>query len=63
MLGTKQQAAAHVESPHTGGGQVAEGSNTVLVGQKQLPFAREGDATTDQLHVKDNVQPDVLIGP
>jgi hypothetical protein len=62
MLGTKQQMAGHVESPHTGGGQVAQGSATVAVGPKQLPFARQGDVTTDQLFVKGNVQPDVFVG-
>lgn len=62
VLGTKQQMAPHVDSPHSGGGQIAQGSATVLVGPKQLPFAREGDPTTDQLFVKDDVQPDVFIG-
>ena len=61
MVGPGQNMAAHVESPHTGGGKIIEGSPTVFVGKKQLPFAREGDATNDQLHVKHDVQPNVLL--
>jgi hypothetical protein len=62
MLGTKQQMAAHVESPHTGGGQIAQGSSSVFVGPNQLPFARFGDPTNDDLFVKTDVQDDVFIG-
>lgn len=61
MVGPGQNMAAHVESPHTGGGKIVEGSPTVFVGKKQLPFAREGDATDDQLNVKHDVQPNVLL--
>lgn len=61
LLGTKQRMAAHVESPHTGGGQVAKGSDTVFVGTKQLAFARLGDPTTDNLNVKTGHEA-ILIG-
>lgn len=61
MLGTSQWMAAHVESPHTGGGQIEKGSGTVFVGQRQLAFARQGDPATDRLLVKEG-QPNVLIG-
>lgn len=62
MLGTDQHMAAHVESPHTGGGKIIEGSSTVFVGKQQLPFAREDDTTNDQYQVKQDVQDNVLIG-
>jgi hypothetical protein len=62
VLGTDQHMAAHVESPHTGGGKIIEGSRTVLVGQKQLAFARYGDTTNDQYQVIQDVQDNVLIG-
>ncbi|HTJ83949.1 MAG TPA: glucosaminidase domain-containing protein [Polyangiaceae bacterium] len=62
MLGSKQLMAAHVESPHTGGGKLAEGSSTVFVGRKLRPFSRQGDLTNDGLEVKHDVQDDVLIG-
>lgn len=62
VLGTDQHMAAHVESPHTGGGKIAEGSATVFVGRKQLAFARYGDTTNDQYQVVADVQDNVLIG-
>ena len=62
LLGTDQHAAAHVESPHTGGGKIAEGSATVFVGRNQLAFARHGDTTNDQYQVVDDVQENVLVG-
>jgi len=62
MLGPDQLMAAHVESPHTGGGKIAEGSSSVFVGPQRLPFARHGDPTNDKLFVKTDVQPDVFIG-
>jgi hypothetical protein len=61
VLGSKQWMAAHVESPHTGGGQIAKGSSTVFVGKRQLAFARKDDVATDRLFVKEG-QPNVLIG-
>jgi hypothetical protein len=61
MLGTKRWMAAHVESPHTGGGEIAKGSSTVFVGPRQLAFARKYDPATDNLFVKEG-QPNVLIG-
>ncbi|EYF08797.1 hypothetical protein [Chondromyces apiculatus] len=51
VLGSAQHQAAHVESPHTGGGRIAKGSPTVFVGKKMLAFARIGDPTTDNLNV------------
>lgn len=60
VLGTKQWMAAHLESPHTGGGKIAKGASTVFVGPKQLQFARKGDPATDNLYVKEG-QPNVLI--
>jgi hypothetical protein len=60
MLGSKQWMAAHLESPHTGGGRIAKACSTVCVGTKQLAFARKGDPATDQRFVKEG-QPDVLI--
>ncbi len=60
MLGTKQWMAAHVESPHTGGGKIVKGASTVFVGQKQLQFARKGDPANDQLYIKEG-QPNILI--
>jgi hypothetical protein len=60
VLGTKQWMAAHLESPHTGGGKIAEGSPTIFVGKRQLAFARKGDVATDRLFVKEG-QPNVLI--
>jgi flagellum-specific peptidoglycan hydrolase FlgJ len=62
MLGSAYLLAAHVESPHTGGGKIISGSPTVFVGKKKLPFARQGDVTNDSLQVKSDVQDDVLIG-
>ena len=62
MLGTDQHMAAHVESPHTGGGKIIEGSSTVFVGTKQLAFARQDDTTNDQYQVIQDVQDNVLIG-
>jgi hypothetical protein len=62
MLGTDQHMAAHVESPHTGGGKIVEGSPTVFVGNKQLAFARYGDTTNDKYQVVQDVQDNVLIG-
>ena len=62
MLGTDQHMAAHVESPHTGGGKVAEGSPSIFVGKQQLAFARYGDATTDSYKVNADVQENVLLG-
>jgi hypothetical protein len=61
LLGTKQRMAAHVQSPHTGGGKVAKGSDSVFVGTKQLAFARLGDPTTDKLNVKTGHEA-ILIG-
>ncbi|MFS8070529.1 MAG: hypothetical protein ACMG6S_29545, partial [Byssovorax sp.] len=61
LLGTTQRMAAHVESPHTGGGKVAKGSATVFVGPKQLAFARKGDPTTDNLNVKTGHEA-ILVG-
>ena len=61
MLGTDQHMAAHVESPHTGGGKIIQGSPTVFVGPKQLPFARESDPTNDNLFVKEDVQDNVFL--
>jgi hypothetical protein len=61
LLGTKQRMAAHVESPHTGGGKVAKGSVTVFVGPNQLAFARKGDPTTDNLNVKTGHEA-ILVG-
>ena len=54
--------AAHVQSPHQAGGQVAQGSATVFVGPDKLPFARKGDATTDMRFVWGDTQPDIFIG-
>lgn len=62
VLGTDQHMAAHVESPHTGGGKIVVGSATVFVGKKQLPFARHGDTTNDDYQVVSDVQDNVLIG-
>ncbi len=62
MLGKSYLIAAHVDSPHTGGGQIVTGSPTVFVGKKRRPFAREGDTTNDSLEVKTDLQDDVLIG-
>lgn len=62
MLGTDQHMAAHVESPHTGGGKIIVGSASVFVGKKQLPFARYGDTTNDGYQVIQDVQDNVLIG-
>ncbi len=61
LLGTAQRMAAHVQSPHTGGGKVAKGSDTVFVGPKQLAFARKGDPTTDNLDVKTGHEA-ILVG-
>lgn len=61
LLGTQQRVAAHVQSPHTGGGLVAKGSTSVFVGRKQLAFARLGDPTTDKLNVKTGHEA-ILIG-
>lgn len=62
MLGDKQLMAARVESPHTGGGKVIEGSSTVFVGRNKRPFARETDATSDGFEVRGDVQDNVFIG-
>ncbi|UQA59899.1 glucosaminidase domain-containing protein [Polyangium aurulentum] len=62
MLGTDKRMAAHVQSPHTGGGKIIEGSSTVFVGNKQLAFARYGDTTNDQYQVVQDVQDNVLVG-
>lgn len=62
VLGGKQWKAAHVSHPHEGGGKVVQGSVTVFVGKKQLPFARKGDVTSDLYTIKDDTQPDLLIG-
>lgn len=62
LLGTDQHMAAHVESPHTGGGKIIEGSASVFVGTKRLAFARLGDTTNDQYQVIQDVQDDVLVG-
>jgi hypothetical protein len=62
LIGAEQWKAAHVWSPHEGGGAIAQGSYSVLVGEKQLPFARKGDVTTDWYYVKGDTQPDVFIG-
>jgi flagellum-specific peptidoglycan hydrolase FlgJ len=62
MLGSGRLLAAHVDSPHTGGGKIVGGSQTVFVGKKLRPFARQGDPTNDSLEVKSDVQEDVLIG-
>jgi hypothetical protein len=59
--GTKLRMAAHVQSPHTGGGKVAKGSDSVFVGTKHLAFARLGDPTTDKLNVKTGHEA-ILIG-
>src|SRR5512132_21924 len=61
LLGTKQRMAAHVQSPHTGGGRVAKGSDSVVVGKTQLAFARLGDPTTDKLNVKTGHEA-ILVG-
>jgi len=62
MLGTDQHMAAHVDSKHTGGGKIIQGSDTVFVGKKQRKFARFGDATNDEYQVVTDVQDNVFIG-
>jgi hypothetical protein len=62
VLGSAQRVAARVESPHSGGGKVIEGSQTVFVGTEQLQMAREDDATDDGYHVKTAVHSDILVG-
>jgi hypothetical protein len=62
MLGFANKMAAHVDSQHTGGGQVAEGSSTVFVGPQRKPMARQGDATTDELFVRADVQENIFVG-
>jgi hypothetical protein len=62
LLGTDHHMAAHVESPHTGGGKIVEGSSTVFVGPRMLAFAREGDTTNDSYQVTSDVQENVLVG-
>jgi len=52
VLGTSQLMAAHVQTPHTGGGKIKEGSTSVFVGSMQLALARKGDPTTDNYKVK-----------
>src|SRR5262249_52291594 len=59
LLGTAMRMAAHVESPHTGGGKVIEGSQTVFVGPQQLQMSREGDASDDGYHLKTELQEDI----
>jgi hypothetical protein len=60
MLGVKRRMMAHLESPHTGGGAIADGNRTILVGRLQLAASRVGDATTDGLAVKTG-QEDVFM--
>jgi hypothetical protein len=62
VLGTEQRQAAHIQSKHTGGGKMVEGSATVFVGPSQLAFSRYGDTTNDQYQVITDVQDDVLVG-
>ncbi len=62
LLGVDRHMAAHVESPHTGGGKIVEGSPTVFVGRNRLAFARHGDTTNDGYQVISDVQDDVLLG-
>src|SRR5262249_18456091 len=62
VLGPQQRMAAHVESPHTGGGKVIEGSETVFVGPKQLAMSREGDSSDDGYVLKTDVHSDILVG-
>jgi hypothetical protein len=62
MLGPATRMAAHVESPHTGGGKVIEGSKTVFVGPQKQAMSREGDASDDGYHLKTDVHSDILVG-
>jgi hypothetical protein len=62
LLGKAMRVAAHVESPHTGGGKVIEGSQTVFVGPKRLQMAREDDASNDGYHLKTELHDDILVG-
>jgi hypothetical protein len=52
LMSEAQLTAAHVETPHTGGGKVKQGSPGVFIGERQLAFARIGDPTTDGFNVK-----------
>ncbi len=62
LLGTDRHMAAHVDTPHTGGGKLVEGSPTIFVGPKQRRFARYGDTTNDGYQVVADVQDDVFLG-
>jgi hypothetical protein len=61
VLQGSQNMAAHVDTPHTGGGRVAQASKTVFVGPGIKGFARIGDPTTDNYGVVEGV-PSVLVG-
>jgi hypothetical protein len=62
MLGSEHRSAAHVNTPHTGGGHIIAGSTTVFVGKEKLPFARKGDPTNDLYLVKEETQNNLFIG-
>ncbi|MFO0549951.1 MAG: glucosaminidase domain-containing protein [Polyangiaceae bacterium] len=62
LLGKAMRVAAHVGSPHSGGGKVIEGSQTVFVGPKRLPMSREDDVSNDGYQLKTDVHDDILVG-
>ena len=62
LLGKAMRVAAHVESPHSGGGKVIEGSQTVFVGPQRLQMAREDDTSNDGYHLKTELHDDILVG-
>jgi hypothetical protein len=62
LLGTDRHMAAHVDTPHTGGGKIVEGSPTIFVGPNQRRFARYGDTTDDGYQVVADVQDNVFLG-
>jgi len=61
LLGKDRHMAAHVETPHTGGGKIIEASPTIFVGPKQRRFARFGDTTDDGYQVVADVQDNVFL--
>lgn len=61
MLASSQNMAAHVDTPHTGGGQVNKASRTVFIGPQKKGFARIGDPTNDGYNVVEGVS-HILVG-